>query len=173
MSAFIRSLGRPFVASALRRVGEAFQAGASEWFIECGIVAPLRTSGALLLLQERGPQGVIEIATELRQSHPTIIVWIKELDTLGLIQSRPSNTDGRRNIISLTQAGEEQAAFIRSAQNVLAGAYATLCAEAGTDIFEGVLRLEELCRRQSMAERLREQAIRSRFDTQSDGRQTG
>lgn len=173
MSPFVLSLGRAFAGTALRRLAEQFQSGATEWFIERGIVAPLRTGGALLLLQERGPQGVVEIATQLRQSHPTIISWIKELERLGLIRSRPSELDGRRTVISLTKAGEVQAELIRAAQNVLASAYVSLCAEAGVDIFDGLLRMEDLCRRRPMIERLREQAEEFDLELSSSASQAG
>lgn len=166
MSPFILSLGRPFIGSALRRLAELFQAGASEWYAERGIRAPLRTAGAILLLRVRGRVGVVEMATELRQSHPTIISWIKELEKLGLVDALPSDTDGRRTSISLTETGAEQAERVHGAQTVLADAYAALCEEADVDLFEGVLRMEDLCRRLSMADRLREAAERTGIETE-------
>lgn len=156
---FIReSLGRAFIASAMRRVSDQFFAGSSEWHREFGIAAPVRTWAQLLLLEERGPLGITEIASELRQSHPTIIEWTRALTNLRMTSASQSAADRRRNEISLTSAGKKEAALVLRARDILADAYAQLCTEVGSDIFEPLLKLEVACQEKSMLLRLRENA---------------
>ena len=156
---FIReSLGRAFIASAMRRVSDQFFVGSSEWHREFGIAAPVRTWAQLLLLEQRGPLGITEIASELRQSHPTIIEWSRALSDLRMTSASQGAKDRRRNVISLTATGKKEASLILEAQGILADAYAELCAEVGADIFEPLLRLELACQSQPMLERLRERA---------------
>lgn len=154
---FIReSLGRAFVASAMRRVSDQFFAGSSEWHRELGIAAPVRTWSALLLLDERGALGITEIAGALRQSHPTVIEWVRALGGAHLVSASKGVKDRRRNLISPTSDGRAEAERIRRAQDVLARAYAELCTEVGEDIFEPLLRLEAACDARSMVARLRD-----------------
>lgn len=159
---FLANLGRPFVASALRRVADQFQAGAGRWYAEHGIDAPVRTAGAMLLLRANGATGITDMAAELRQSHPTIIEWVRELETLGFVSSAAGEQDRRRTLISLTPAGRAQSELIFTAGAVFERAYAGLCTEIGSDVFEGVLALEQACQRKSMLDRLREAASPTR-----------
>lgn len=156
MQDFIKGLGRPFIATALRRVSEQFQAGAVQWYSECGISAPVKTASAVLLLDSEGPLSITEMAGRLRQSHPTTIDWTRSLEREGLVQLAADPADRRRSIVSLTDAGREQAKRIWAAQDIFREAYAKLCEEIGADIYPVILRLEEACERQTMLGRLRE-----------------
>lgn len=158
MPDYMRDLGRPFVASALRRVADALQTGASEWYGEFGIAAPVRTASALLLLKDYGDQSVTGLAGALNQSHPTIIAWVRELEQRKLVSSRSCPKDGRRTLVHLTRQGRRQAERIASAQTLFASAYAKMAEEAGADIFDGLLALEAAVRRKPMVERLRDEA---------------
>jgi DNA-binding MarR family transcriptional regulator len=156
MQDFVKQLGRPFVASALKRVAEQFQAGAVQWYAECGITAPVKTASAVLLLNAEGPLSIMDIAARLRQSHPTTIEWMKALESNKLVRFAADPSDRRRNIVSLTGAGRKEAKRISAAQDVFRDAYAELCAEIGDDIYSSVLRLEEACDRRTMFSRLRD-----------------
>ena len=167
MSDFIESLGRPFIATALKRVSDQFQAGAANWYRGFGLSAPVRTASAVLLLaQERRPLGITELASRLRQSHPTIIDWIRELEAIQLVQLVRSAADKRLNLVSLTDKGTEEAARIRAAQSVFEKAFLDLSDEVGGDIFPLLIRLERACLAKPMASRLRDaqEAIATRAD---------
>ena len=159
MTDFLETLGRPFVATALKRVAEQFQAGASDWYREFGLTAPVRAASAILLLaHEDRPFAVTELAARLRQSHPTIIDWVRELEAAKLVTLARGAADKRLNMVSLTKAGKREAARIVAAQAAFEKAYADLCAEVGGDIFPLLLQLERACLAKPMAARLREAA---------------
>ncbi len=157
MADFLEMLGRPFVATALKRVAEQFQGGASDWYREFGLIAPVRAASAILLLAHEGrPFGVTELASRLRQSHPTIIDWVRELAALKLVTLARGAADKRVNLVSLTEAGRQEAARILAAQAAFEKAYSDLSEEVGGDIFPLLLRLEQACVAKPMASRLRE-----------------
>src|SRR5580692_6042293 len=85
---FIRSQGPAFLAHLLRRLSDELVRGADEWSPEVGVTAPPRTTSTLLVLDEHGPLGVTEISALLRQSHPLVITWIKQLQDGSLIKTR-------------------------------------------------------------------------------------
>ena len=113
----------------------------------------------LILLDEKGALSITEIASKLRQSHPTIIEWTRALSDLGLVASRQSSQDRRRNLVSLTVAGEADAKRVAQALAIIAEAYSRMCSEIGDDIFESLLRLGAACAEKSMLQRLREAAM--------------
>src|ERR1700758_3417046 len=59
----------------------------------------------LVVLWERGPQGVGDLASLLRMDLGTLSPMLKRLETKGLLTRRRQATDGRRVLIDLTPKG--------------------------------------------------------------------
>jgi DNA-binding MarR family transcriptional regulator len=147
MDDFIQHKGPAFLAHLLRRLSDELVRGASAWYPQAGVDAPPRTTSTLLALAERGPLGVTEIASLLRQSHPLVISWIRQLDAAGLIRSRADARDGRRTVIALTAKGRDEVARLREALVVMAAASQQLMDAAGPGLFEALTRMDDACRR--------------------------
>lgn len=143
---FVRAQGLPFLAHLLRRLADRMIGEAGEFYARQGITAPARTASTLLLLRDEGPQSVTDLAAKLRQSHPLAITWIRQLGKLGFIAQHTDPADRRRTLVSLTAAGEEEAERTSAALESLGRAYEQLLSEAGTDLFEGLWRLEAITR---------------------------
>lgn len=141
---FVRASGLPFLAHLLRRLADRLIGEAGEFYADRGVTAPARTASTLLLLREQGPQSVTDLAAKLRQSHPLAITWIRQLATLGFVAQATDPGDRRRTLVSLTAAGEAEAERTRSALDLLGRAYEQLLTEAGTDLFDGLWRLDAL-----------------------------
>ena len=156
MDDFIRQKGPAFLAHLLRRVSDELVRGAAEWYPEAGVDAPPRTASTLLALDEHGPLGVTEIASLLRQSHPLVISWIRQLDAAGLIRSRADSKDGRRTVIALTVKGKDEVARLRKALVSMEAASRRLMDEAGPGLFEALARMDHACRQVPFAKQLRE-----------------
>jgi len=155
MDDFIRQKGPAFLAHLLRRVSDELVRGATEWYPEAGVDAPPRTTSTLLALDEHGPLGVTEIAGLLRQSHPLVISWIRQLDAAGFIRSRADAKDGRRTVIALTTRGREQVVRLRKALVSMEAASRRLMDEAAPGLFEAFARMDEASRQVPFARRLR------------------
>jgi DNA-binding MarR family transcriptional regulator len=154
MNDFINQQGPAFLAHLLRRLADELIQGAADWYPTVGVTAPPRTISTLLALNEHGPLGVTELASLLRQTHPLVITWIKELTRLSLVTSKDDRTDGRRTLVSLTARGRKEIVTIRKALVTMERASAELLHLAGENTWEALWAMERGCREQSFLQRL-------------------
>ena len=152
---FVRTQGLPFLAHLLRRISDRMVADAGAFEAELGILAPPRTASTMLLLRLHGPQTVTGIADQLRQSHPLVISWIKQLRALGFVTRSTDPKDRRRTVVRLTKAGEEEADRMAAASPLIGKAYDAVMAEADAQLFDALWRLHDLLIRGRLAEELR------------------
>ncbi|HSN16570.1 MAG TPA: MarR family winged helix-turn-helix transcriptional regulator [Gammaproteobacteria bacterium] len=152
---FIRSHGPAYLAHLLRRLSDELVRGAEAWYPEVGVTAPPRTTSTLLALEEHGPLGVVELARLLRQSHPLVITWVKQLQEQGFIKTRVDTADRRRTVIALTAAGTAEVRRLRKALKRMGETSQALLDEAASGLFEALWRMEQACRDESFADRLR------------------
>ena len=155
MNDFIHQQGPAFLAHLLRRLADELVQAAADWYPTVGVTAPPRTISTLLALDAHGPLGVTELADLLRQSHPLVIVWIKELSRLSLVTSKSDRADKRRTLISLTDKGREQLVHVRKALATMERASAELLDLAGENAWQAWWAMERGCREQPFRERLR------------------
>ena len=152
---FIRKQGPAYLAHLLRRLSDELVRGADAWYPEVGMNAPPRTTSTLLALDEYGPLGVTEISALLRQSHPLVINWIRQLQAQGFIKTRLDKGDRRRTIVALTAKGAAETRQLRKALIRMGKASQALMDEASPGLFGALWRMEQACRREPFAERLR------------------
>lgn len=158
MDDFIKKQGLSFLAHLLRRLSDDFVRGFAAWNEETGIRAPPRTHSTLRALDDQGPLGVTEIALLLRQSHPLVITWIRQLKELGLVEARLDPNDRRRTVLSLTPAGEAEVETQKGASLIMERAFQRLMAEADADIFDALWRMEEALLHEPFLDRLRKES---------------
>ncbi len=157
MNDFIHLQGPAFLAHLLRRLADELVQGASEWYPAVNVTAPPRTISTLLALDAHGQLGVTELADVLRQSHPLVIVWIKELTRLSLVTSNTDLADKRRTLVSLTGKGRKELLNVRKALVTMEQASAELLNLAGENAWQALWAMERGCREQPFAERLQRQ----------------
>jgi DNA-binding MarR family transcriptional regulator len=155
MDDFIKGLGRPYMAHVLRRLYDDFVRNIEHWYEEFGVAAPPRTHSTMVLLDREGPLGVTEVADKLRQSHPLVLTWVRQLKHLGFVQTSDDPADARRTLLSLTEAGKAQLQKNWEADRVVGEAYRVLMQEADAPIFDALWRMEAACREEPLLERLR------------------
>jgi DNA-binding MarR family transcriptional regulator len=151
---FIHQQGPAFLAHLLRRLADELVQGAADWYPTVGVTAPPRTISTLLALDDRGPLGVTELAELLHQSHPLVIVWIKELSHLSLVTSKTDPDDGRRTVISLTSKGRKEVVNVRKALVTMERASVELLDLAGKSTWQSLWEMELGRREQSFLQRL-------------------
>lgn len=158
MNDFIRRQGPAFLAHLLRRLSDELVRGAEDWYPQAGVTAPPRTTSTLLALDERGPLGVTEISTLLRQSHPLVINWIKQLQACGFVEMRADTADGRRTLVALTRKGSAEVRRLRGALTGMGEVSQLLMDEAAPGLFEALWKMEQACRSKPFVRRLQEHA---------------
>jgi len=154
MDDFIKNQGLPFMAHLLRRLADDFIRNIASWYEESGVKAPPRTHSTMLALRRHGPMSVTEVASLLRQSHPLVITWVRQLKALGFIATNLDPADGRRTVLSLTSAGTAEVQKHEEADRVVGRAFEHLMKEVDADVFDGLWRIEEACRQVSFHDRL-------------------
>lgn len=152
---FIRRQGPAYLAHLLGRLSDELVRGAEVWYPEVGVTAPPRTTSTLLAIDEHGPLGVTEIATLLRQSHPLIINWVKQLQHHGFVETRTDAGDRRRTIVALTAKGIAETRHLRKALARMGEVSQALMDAAAPGLFDALWRMEHACRRAAFADRLR------------------
>ena len=156
MSDYVRSKGAPFTAHLLRRLSDELVVAGTLYSKELGIIAPPRTNSTLLLLDERGELSITDIASILRQSHPLVITWVKQLRELGLVSTFADPQDGRRRIVAITAAGKEELGRIGPVVTRMGEVCEQLGREAGVDLTGLLAALDDACRARSVLDRLRD-----------------
>ena len=157
MDDFIRGLGPPFMAHLLRRLYDDFVASIEQWYAEIGVQAPARTHSTMLALEQQS-MGVVELAAQLRQSHPLVLLWLKQLKKLGFVEAQDHPSDKRRTVLSLTDSGRVEIERHRRADRIIGETYEALMREADAPVFDALWRIEQACRDRPFIERLRLQA---------------
>ncbi len=152
---FIRRQGPAYLAHLLRRLSDELVRGADAWYPEVGVTAPPRTTSTLLVLDQHGPLGVTEISALLRQSHPLVINWIKQLRKHGFVDTRVDKHDRRRTVVALLPKGTREVRRLRKALVRMGEESQALMDEAAPGLFDALWRMERACRRESFADRLR------------------
>lgn len=151
---FIQAGGLFFLAHRLRRLSDELVTECDRGFAEAGIIAPPRTTSMLYLIENEGPQRITAIASTLRQFHPVIIDWVGKLKKLGLITTAIDPVDRRRTIVSLTEAGTQEVAKIRTAEAAITAAYAALEHETGLSLIDAIAIWEVALSRESLFVRI-------------------
>jgi DNA-binding MarR family transcriptional regulator len=159
MNDFILAQGPAFLAHLLRRLADQLVQGAADWYPTVGVNAPARTISTLLALEAHQQLGVTELAEVLQQSHPLVIVWIKELSRLSLVTSEADPADKRRTVIRLTDEGRAELVNIRRALVAMESASLELLNLAGENTWQAIWAMERGCREQPFLQRLRQQVV--------------
>lgn len=105
--------------------------------------------------------GVVEVAKLLHQSHPLVITWIKQLRADGFAKTRTDTADRRRTVVALTAKGVAEVRQLRKVLPRMSETAQALMDEAAPGLFEALWRMEQACRREPFADRLREATSRA------------
>jgi DNA-binding MarR family transcriptional regulator len=102
MTAVLSDLEGVALASRLIRLGELIRKDVARLYKEYNIAWEPKWSPVLLILMDKAPMGIQELADELGYAHPSVIALVKEMEAKKLIRSSADKTDKRRRMLSLT-----------------------------------------------------------------------
>ena len=94
------------LASRLRRLSDLYWQGVTATYRQSGVDFDVRWATIFVLIAQQGPVAVMEIADRLGITHPAVIQVINELEKHGLIISAKSEQDGRKRLLTLSDAGQ-------------------------------------------------------------------
>ncbi len=113
----------------------------------------------LNLLNDRGPMGITDIASELNQTHPAINQISNILEQRGLIESRKDAKDSRKRQLYLSSNGLETIRAHDPAWQAFREAIDDLTDEFNPELFSQIAKLEQLLKQRSMYSRVTEKLI--------------
>jgi DNA-binding MarR family transcriptional regulator len=87
---------------------------------EAGVSLDRALFPLLVVVERKGPVGVVELGELVGRDYTTVSRQIAKLDTLGLIARRPSKTDNRVREAVITAKGKQMTGAIHSARERLA-----------------------------------------------------
>jgi DNA-binding MarR family transcriptional regulator/predicted GNAT family acetyltransferase len=153
----IGELGELALASRLRRLSERLFRDISWVYHDLDTEFEARWFPLLQALRRRSPQGVTELATALRLTHPAVSQLAAAMEARGLVRGRRDPHDERRRLLELTAAGRQIATTldpiweeIRLANRELLGELAG----KGHDFLAALSELESLLDQRDMHERV-------------------
>jgi DNA-binding MarR family transcriptional regulator len=87
---------------------------------EAGVLLDRALFPLLIVVERKGPLGVVELAELVGRDYTTVSRQITKLDSLGLITRRPSKSDKRVREAVITAKGKEMTSAIDSARERMA-----------------------------------------------------
>jgi DNA-binding MarR family transcriptional regulator len=88
---------------------------------EAGVSLDRALFPLLIVVELKGPIGVVEMAELVGRDHTTVSRQISKLDRLGLVSRNPSKTDSRVREVLITAKGKVVTSAIDTARQRLAG----------------------------------------------------
>lgn len=104
---FMAEMAELALASRLRRLSDLYWQGVTATYRQSGLDFDVRWATVFVLIARQGPVAVMEIADRLGITHPAVIQVINELEKHELVVSAKSEQDGRKRLLSLSQAGQD------------------------------------------------------------------
>ncbi len=151
---FIRAQGTPFVAHRLRRSSELVVEQIGAELLRKMLSVPPRGASMLLLINDEGPIGVVEISRRLQLSHPLIVRTARRFEDLGLVRVSRDHSDARRKQLVATKKGRAEAETLHSFNAKLAAMFGELFAEIDCDLLDVLDRLDAALAESPIPERL-------------------
>jgi MarR family transcriptional regulator, organic hydroperoxide resistance regulator len=102
---FMAEMAELTMASRLRRLSDSYWQSVTAIYKQSGVAFEVKWASVFLLIVRQGPVAVTEIADRLGVTHPAVIQIVNELLEAGLIASERSEQDGRKRILTLSDAG--------------------------------------------------------------------
>lgn len=103
---FMADMAELALASRLRRLSDTYWQGVTATYRQFGVDFDVRWATIFVLIARQGPVAVMEIADRLGISHPAVIQVINELEKRELVVSAKSEKDGRKRLLTLSEAGQ-------------------------------------------------------------------
>ena len=136
----LEETGIPF---RLKRITDGISRDILARYRESGFEVEPSLLPILLILKEKQPCSVQEIASSLGISHPATVQFIQKMENKNLVQSSPDEFDKRKKMIGLTNHGRNIIEKIAPIQKEIETAFQKLSDETNIDLIATLDKIEE------------------------------
>lgn len=149
------------LASRLRRLSDLYWQGVTSIYRQSGLDFDVRWATVFVLIARQGPVAVMEIAERLGISHPAVIQVINELEKKELIISAKSETDGRKRLLSLSEAGQQMLPALQPLWDAFITVNRQMIEQQQHNLLQSLQEMEHQLAERGFVERVQEQLART------------
>ena len=154
---FYQQAGTLALGSRLRRLSNNFAEDAGRLFELYGITLQPHWFPVFYVLSHAHALSISAIAEQTGQPHPAISQIVKAMTRAGLSKSKPSSTDARVNLVSLSEQGKQLIPNIQEQYIDVTHAIEVLFAEMQYDLWKAIAEIEHLLEHKNFYTRVQEQ----------------
>lgn len=161
---YIQELGTRALASRLKNFTELMIRDVSQIYKEQDIDFEPRWFTFFLLLSEKGELSVMDIASQLNQSHPAVNQVANALEEKGLITSNKKKHDGRKRYLKLTPNGNRLLKKLLPLWQDIQKITDEFIQETNPDFMDDLLKMEQALNKQSIYNRIQSQFKKTQYE---------
>ncbi|MGB6152816.1 MAG: helix-turn-helix domain-containing GNAT family N-acetyltransferase [Pricia sp.] len=151
-------IGQMALGSRLRRLSDSLTKDARKIFNLYHVeLKPKWFPVYYFLSDEIEGKSIMAIANNVGQSHPSVIKIVKEMVKSGLLQERKDKNDGRKNLVSLTDKGNNISEKIKTQYEDVDRAVGKTLESTSHNLWLALQEFEYVLQKKSMFERILEQ----------------
>lgn len=149
--------GKMALGSRLRRLGELFAEQSAQIYAAYGIDIQPKWFPVYYALSNGEEKSITEIAAEIGHSHPSVSTIVKEMKKEDLIDTGTSKSDGRKNLVKLSEAGLSINEKIQAQYDDVNAAVENAFTETQYNLWKAIEEWEFLLEQKSLIKRVEEQ----------------
>ncbi|MEO3408319.1 GNAT family N-acetyltransferase [Mucilaginibacter sp. CAU 1740] len=153
---FFNKVGKMAIGSRLRMLTETISEDAAQIYKLYDIDFQPKWFPVFYTLQNGEELTITAIAKEIGHSHPSVSKIIAEMVKNGFVSEQKDKTDGRRNMVSLSEKGLETSIKIKAQYADVTNAVEELSAQASHDLWKALDEWEYLLEQKSLLRRVQE-----------------
>ncbi len=151
---FLQELGKVALGSRLRRLGEIFGADSSSLYKTYQVNIQPKWFPVFYLLSQNGESSITAMSKSIGCSHPVVSQTVKEMTKAELIETGKQKSDGRVNVVKLTDAGQKLIPNIENQMQDVLTAVDELLKQTQNDLWKAIEEVEFLLDEKSLYERV-------------------
>ena len=153
---FFNQVGKKAIGSRLRMLTEKITEDAAQIYQCYDIDMQPKWFPVFYVLSQGEAMTITAIAKEIGHSHPSVSKIIGEMAKKGLVDEKKDETDGRRNMVSLSPKGDEITVKIQNQYADLDKAVAAIAAQSRNDLWKAMEEWEFLLGQKTLLRRVQE-----------------
>jgi ribosomal protein S18 acetylase RimI-like enzyme len=154
---FFKSVGKKALGSRLRMLTDKITADAAGIYRLYDIDLQPKWFPVFYALSQGEEKTITGIAQEIGHSHPSVSKIIAEMIALDLVRERRDGSDGRRNMVSLSEKGMVYTSNIQEQYEDVEAAIEAISSVATQDLWRALEEWESLLEQKSLLRRVTEQ----------------
>lgn len=154
---FFNRIGKIAIGSRLRLLTEKITEDAAQIFSLYDIALQPKWFPVFYVISLGEQKTITEIAKEIGHSHPSVSTIIAEMSKKGLVKEEKDKTDGRRNLVKLSEKGKEIAIKIQDQYLDLGNAIEHISQQTHHDLWKAIEEWEYLLAQKSLLQRVKDQ----------------